>query len=283
MASLLIPAGIVAVALFAGKGLKEKLQRISVTNFRLKVGSIKLNEVLLQVTLDIYNPNTSQLVFGYFQGYIYRNGIRLGRFDFNATGSPMKFPGRSTTPATFNVRLTTAGIVANLFNILRNLHQQPANALNFSVDGILNVGGFDMPIKYEYNLKSGVAGIGKPYVKMEFGSNEEMQKYFRKPCSDHKFSLNGIPVMGIGAIQDKNYHVLKVTFLGPTNYRDGRVKIQSERFKESVTINYNHNYNNTKEVAANWLDSKGFNIIGAAESKDGYYIITDTFKSLKEK
>lgn len=89
--------------------------------------------------------------------------------------------------------------------------------------------------------------------------------------------------MGIGAINDKNFHVLKVTFIGPSNYKGSRIKITSERFKESVTLDYDHNFNSTKDLAVYWLDKKGFNIVGAAEGKDWYYIISDTFQSLKQK
>lgn len=79
-----------------------------------------------------------------------------------------------------------------------------------------------------------------------------------------------------------NYHVLKVTFLGATDTKGSRIKIQSERFEESKTISYNYEYNNTFEGAQNYLESKGFDLIGKAEGKDCYYIITTTFKGLKE-
>lgn len=87
-------------------------------------------------------------------------------------------------------------------------------------------------------------------------------------------------VSGIGALFP-NYHVLKIDFLGPTNTKPSRVKITSERYEESIIISYDHQYNSSKEVAAAWLEKMGFNIIGAGQSKNGYYIISDTFQSLK--
>jgi LEA14-like dessication related protein len=184
----------IGVLILSGKSLKDQLERVSVTNFRIQVGGFKLTEVLLKVTLDIYNPNSQALKFGYFQGYIYRNGIRLGRFVFNDDGKNTKFPARATTPATFNVNITTAGIVSNLFNILKNLKNQKPIDTTLMIDGIINIGGMDIPIKYSYDLKNAISGpavIGKPYAKFEFNSNEEMASYLRRPCAEPKFSLNG--------------------------------------------------------------------------------------------
>lgn len=93
-------------------------------------------------------------------------------------------------------------------------------------------------------------------------------------------------VSGVGSVDDielrfPNYHVLKVKYMGATNYTNSRVKIISERFEQSKTIDYDHRYNSTKDNAAAWLIEHGFNVIGAGEAKDGYYIISDTFKPLK--
>lgn len=190
----LLPVGAILL-FFAGKTLQQKLERISITGLHIKPGSISFTEVLLQVTLDVYNPNSSSLDFNFFNGYIYRNGIRLGRFDFNNSKGGAKIAGRGTTPVTFNVRITTAGVVGNLFNILKNIKNQKAVDLTFSIDALLNVGGFDVPVKYSYNLKdaiSGVHSVGKPYVKMEFANNAEMENHFKKNCGEqkHYFSKN---------------------------------------------------------------------------------------------
>jgi hypothetical protein len=80
--------------------------------------------------------------------------------------------------------------------------------------------------------------------------------------------------------QIKNFHVLTVKFLGPTNNTGARVKIISERFKDSVTIPFDYQFDNTCSIAEAWLTKHGYNITGHAEGKDHYYIITDTFESL---
>lgn len=78
-----------------------------------------------------------------------------------------------------------------------------------------------------------------------------------------------------------NYHVLKISYLGATNTKGSRIKILSERFKESKVIAYNYEFNNTCEGAEDYLSKNGFELIGKAEGKDCYYIITNTFKGLK--
>ncbi len=92
-----------------------------------------------------------------------------------------------------------------------------------------------------------------------------------------------------------NFHVLRVKYLSPTNYRGSRVKIISDRFKQSVTIPYDHALNNPEDMAVAYLQNKcqeckaympdrdsddcqAFNIVGMAEG----YVITDTFQPLKK-
>lgn len=79
----------------------------------------------------------------------------------------------------------------------------------------------------------------------------------------------------------KNYHVLKVAYLGPTNFKGSRVKITSERFEQSKTISWNYSFNSSYDIAADWLKNNGFDLLGIAEGKDCYYIISETFKPLK--
>ena len=80
----------------------------------------------------------------------------------------------------------------------------------------------------------------------------------------------------------QNFHVLKVSYVGQTNHKPARVKITSERFKQSRLIEYERdNGDDSCEIAEYWLLSNGFTIKGHAEGKDCYYVITDTFKPLK--
>ena len=85
---------------------------------------------------------------------------------------------------------------------------------------------------------------------------------------------------------DESLHVLKVKILQWTNTKPRRIKIISERFKQSVIIPYTDDGPQTVhswEIAKNWLTSKGFVINGHAEGDGHEYITSETFKPLKEK
>lgn len=82
----------------------------------------------------------------------------------------------------------------------------------------------------------------------------------------------------------ENYHILIIKFVGQTNNLASRVKIISERFKQSITIPFNSDHGNDScEIAEYWLKSNNFSIMGHAEGKGHYYVITNTFKALKAK
>ena len=75
----------------------------------------------------------------------------------------------------------------------------------------------------------------------------------------------------------KHCRGFKVKYLGPTNYKDSRIKITDERFEQSKVIDFRHEYNNTLDQAIDYLERNGFNIIGYSEMKNGYIIICDNW------
>lgn len=82
-----------------------------------------------------------------------------------------------------------------------------------------------------------------------------------------------------------NYHVLTASFVSPTDNKPARVKIASERFKQSVIIPYTNEpgaSNPTRDTAIIFLQSIGFEITGQGEGKDKYYLISTTFEPLKK-
>jgi len=78
-----------------------------------------------------------------------------------------------------------------------------------------------------------------------------------------------------------NLHALEVTFVSPNEQRGARVRIKSHRFKQSKIISFDYTYNQTYEMAQNWLENNGFELVGQAEGKDSYIILSTTFKPLK--
>jgi len=57
------------------------------------------------------------------------------------------------------------------------------------------------------------------------------------------------------------------------------VKIISDRFKQSITMPFDHYYNNCEDIAVPRLHDLGFHIVGLADG----YIVTDTFEPLNAK
>ena len=83
----------------------------------------------------------------------------------------------------------------------------------------------------------------------------------------------------------KNYHIFTIKYLGATNTKGSRVKITSERFKQSVIISYNYTFNSTTDMAQDYLKAKGHAIIGQGEGPKCDYLIAkainNSFKELK--
>ena len=76
-------------------------------------------------------------------------------------------------------------------------------------------------------------------------------------------------------------HVMKIKYVGPTDYKGSKVKITSEAYKESISIAYNYSFNSDLDIAINYLQNKGFEIIGTGNGKNEQYVISSTFKQLK--
>jgi hypothetical protein len=81
-----------------------------------------------------------------------------------------------------------------------------------------------------------------------------------------------------------NYHLFIVRYLSQTNTKPSRIQIESLRPINNgakITFSYGSEMGTKEEEAIKILQSKGFNIIGTAESTGKIsYIISDTFKTL---
>ena len=75
-----------------------------------------------------------------------------------------------------------------------------------------------------------------------------------------------------------NLQAMKIKFMGATNTKGARTKIIDERFEESITLSYGYEFNNSIDQAIQYLQSKGFNIVGKTEDR----ILVNDFRPLKE-
>lgn len=79
----------------------------------------------------------------------------------------------------------------------------------------------------------------------------------------------------------KKMHIIKIKYVSPTNSAGSKVKIISEDYKESISIAYNYSFNSALDIAIDYLQNKGFEIIGTGNGRDEQYVISSTFKQLK--
>jgi len=85
----------------------------------------------------------------------------------------------------------------------------------------------------------------------------------------------------------QNLHTFKVIHIPHTAKLSSRTKIRSERFKETIFVNNsNETYSNCRdaqEIAILELQSRGYNMVAIGEGDGCMYVMSDTFKSLKDK
>lgn len=75
------------------------------------------------------------------------------------------------------------------------------------------------------------------------------------------------------------YRAFLVTYVGPSNSRGSRVKIQDLRFRESVTIPYSYSYNRITDMAEEYLKGLGIKVVGQAEFADkGDLLFSNNFE-----
>ena len=95
--------------------------------------------------------------------------------------------------------------------------------------------------------------------------------YLLKP----KNTLNGINGF------TENLHLLSVKYIGPSNARGTRLKIESKRFNQSITLSYDYKIGNIRDQAIQFLQLRGFNILGSGEFGNLDIIVSNTFSPLK--
>ena len=79
----------------------------------------------------------------------------------------------------------------------------------------------------------------------------------------------------------KNYHLIEVKYLGATDRLGTRVSLYSPITKERVIIPYDYSTDYIIDMAAKYLEDKGFEIVGFAEAKNEDILILKEFGSIK--
>lgn len=82
-------------------------------------------------------------------------------------------------------------------------------------------------------------------------------------------------------MQLTNFHALTVKCLWPTDTKGSRIKITSDRFEQSITLNRDYYSSSWLDQAIMFLIQNWFNLIGSTEYNNQTIILSDTFKPLK--
>ena len=84
----------------------------------------------------------------------------------------------------------------------------------------------------------------------------------------------------------ENLHAITVKYLPATNFKGSRFKMISERFGDSVTLSYDYAHNSVLDMATEWLEKHGQDIVGKCETRTGSLVILkaqeNAFTPLKE-
>ena len=76
----------------------------------------------------------------------------------------------------------------------------------------------------------------------------------------------------------QNLIAIRVRFLGPTNTKGSRVKLEVPRFEVSKTISYyRYNVKGEADNAIAWLKEQGIELLGECEDKNGESILVASF------
>lgn len=74
---------------------------------------------------------------------------------------------------------------------------------------------------------------------------------------------------------------LTVRYIGPTNNRGSRIKMELPRFDVSKTISYRYDKRDAEDGAVEWLKENGINPLARACGKDGAAILLLSFDDIK--
>ncbi|MEO5892261.1 MAG: hypothetical protein ABIQ31_18585 [Ferruginibacter sp.] len=226
MKILPIVLGGTALYFIAKTGLNtaQALKRLSYTNPKVKFKKISLLGIELELTLDIVNPASADIPLDYFTGQINYAGKNISSFTFNANGKNTIIKARGITTVPFTINIKNIATISTLVKIANDI-SSPAKTVSpvFDIAGSLFAAGFDVPVNFQYDLKTNsvasgiVTGVGALSIKdirarkeaakklharskaiagvkatLEFASNGEMEKYFFNKKANKKlvFSKN---------------------------------------------------------------------------------------------
>lgn len=77
-----------------------------------------------------------------------------------------------------------------------------------------------------------------------------------------------------------NYHLIEAVYVPATDTKGSCVRVKSHRYGQEVRIPFG-NHGNSRDAAQEWLEARGYAIVGQAESGKSYFLLSTTFKPFK--
>lgn len=194
---LLLGVGALAYTVVNASNIATSAKRLQINNPRVKFGKASLTNVQAEVTIDIFNPGSTDIPVDYFAGNIIYNGRQVSRFTFNGSGQKVYAKARTSTPFKFEVSISNLNSASTIYNIIKNLTAGNPVSSIVTIDAVMYALGMDMPFQFSYDvIKQMVvaksAAIGSVKATLEFSSNNELEKYFGNKRASKKlmFSRN---------------------------------------------------------------------------------------------
>lgn len=163
----ILPLALIGTAVYflATKTLNasQLFGKLTVVGGKIKKFSLKgLFSIDVQIELQVQNTGSISIPLEYYTGTITHAGTQVSNFTFNGTGKNVVIKERSTTPMLFNLQINTLSFVLKLVNVIKDVAAGRKVDSKLFIDSSFYAGGFDLPVKFEYDLKPDtLKGIGK--------------------------------------------------------------------------------------------------------------------------
>lgn len=185
---LLLGGGALAVYLL-GKGWNtaQGVKRLEYTNPKIKIGKVNLTGAELQMTIDLRNVASTDIYLQYFTGnvnWVDKTGAasKISSFSFDA-GKSVVIKARSVTTVPFTLRISTLNAIQFIVKLVNAITYNTGGiSTMLQVDGSMYAAGLDIPVKFNYDVKSNaVSGIGR--VETQATIDAEIENYFASTVS----------------------------------------------------------------------------------------------------
>ena len=77
----------------------------------------------------------------------------------------------------------------------------------------------------------------------------------------------------------KTYRVFEVSYKGPTDYRGSRIRIKDCAYDKTIFVPYNYEYLDAYGGGLDYLQERGFKIVGRATTKNAGIYFTEDFET----